>query len=136
MKHLLHLAVLAPFAAAVDIRFDQTYDNAAGSTATVACSTGSTGLLTRGFPTFGSLPTFPNIGASDAIAGFGSAECGSCWNITFQGTSIVVTAIDHAGNGFNLALEAMNTLTHGNAVQFGTVTGATAVQLAESACGL
>lgn len=42
------LAVPAAFAATVSVSFDQTYDNAAGSLATVACSDGANGLLTKG----------------------------------------------------------------------------------------
>jgi len=127
---------LASVAAAVDIRFDTNYDSSTGSLTGVACSNGPNGLITKGFNTFGDLPTFPNIGASDSIGGFNSAECGSCWNITFQGVSITVTAIDVAGDGFNLALPAMNTLTHGQAQQLGVVTGATATPLPASSCGI
>ena len=44
-------------------------------------------------------------------------------------------AIDHAGSGFNIALEAMNKLTNGQAVQLGVVQ-ATVNQVAASVCGL
>ena len=116
------------------VSFDQTYDQASNSLAIVACSNGANGLLTKGFTTFGSLPTFPNIGGSFAVAGFNSPNCGTCWNLSFNGTSINVLAIDHSV-GFNIALEALNTLTNGNAVQLGRIT-ATATQVAASACGL
>ncbi|EJD08293.1 Cerato-platanin [Fomitiporia mediterranea MF3/22] len=122
-------------ALADQVTFDPVYDNANQSLATVECSTGSNGLLTRNFTTFGSLPTFPFIGGASAIAGFNSANCGSCWNITFNGTSIVVTAIDFAGSGFNIGEIAMNNLTNGQAEQVGVVQ-ATALQLNASACGL
>ncbi|THH07956.1 hypothetical protein EW145_g3023 [Phellinidium pouzarii] len=122
--------------ATVPASFDNTYDNAAGSMLTVACSTGATGLAGR-FPTFGDVPTFPNIGGASAIAGFGSANCGTCWKLTFAGTgvSILVTAIDHAGDGFNLSQEALDTLTDGNAVADGVVQ-VDAVQVDASQCGL
>ena len=118
------------------VSFDNTYDNAAGSTLTVACSTGTTGLASR-FPTFGSFPTFPNIGGSSAIAGFGSTNCGTCWNLTdpTTGVSILVTAIDHAGSGFNVAQEALDTLTDGNAVFLGVIQAEVA-QVASSECGI
>ena len=36
---------------------------------------------------------------------------GSCWNLTYMGETITVTVVDYAGDGFNIAEEAMNTLT-------------------------
>ncbi|KAI0258612.1 Cerato-platanin [Gloeopeniophorella convolvens] len=138
MKFTSAIVALAAFvsaAAATNIRYDETYDNPSGSLATVSCSNGANGLLTKGFTDFQSLPSFPNIGAAQAIAGFNSPACGSCWQITYKGKSIFVTAIDHAGDGFNLSLEAMNTLTDGNAVELGVV-DATAKQVAASKCGL
>ncbi|ESK92200.1 allergen asp f 15 precursor [Moniliophthora roreri MCA 2997] len=129
---------LAASTGAVQLRFDNTYDNGGGSMNTVACSTGANGLAQR-FPTFGSLPTFPNIGASSDIGGFNSPACGNCYNLTFtfQGVtrSVTVTAIDHAGNGFNVAQPAMDTLTNGNAVALGTI-DVQSQQVARSVCGL
>ena len=53
---------------------------------------------------------------------FDSATCGSCWDLTFNNTTISVVALDHAGAGtFNIAQEAMDALTHGNAVFLGRV---------------
>ncbi|KAI0263762.1 Cerato-platanin [Gloeopeniophorella convolvens] len=138
MKFTSSIVALVAFfsvASATDVRFDQTYDNASGSLATVACSDGANGLLTKGFTTFGSLPSFPNIGAAQAVGGFNSAACGTCWQLTFNGKSIFVTAIDHAGDGFNIALEAMNTLTNGQAEFLGVV-NVTSKQVAASNCGL
>ncbi|KAF8206508.1 immunomodulatory protein [Mycena galopus ATCC 62051] len=120
------------------VAFDETYDNASESLDVVACSDGVNGLETKGFTTFGSLPKFPFIGAAGAVAGFNSPNCGTCWQLTYAGTgnTINVLAIDHAGAGtFNIALEAMNTLTNGNAVEFGRVT-VTSKQVAASVCGL
>ena len=117
------------------VRYDQTYDNSGQSLSTVSCSNGPNGLLTKGFTTFGSLPTFPNIGAAAAVTGFNSPECGSCWKLTYNGTSVTVTAMDHAGDGFNLSLESMNTLTNGQAVSLGVV-DATVESLDPSACGM
>lgn len=133
---LLLAGAMPVFAQTQRAGFDRTYDNRAGDMNTVSCSTGFTGLASR-FPTFGSLPTFPNIGGSSAIAGFGSAECGSCWQLTFPTTNktILVTAIDHAGDGFNLSQEALDALTNGNAVSVGTVQ-VNAVEVARSQCGL
>ncbi|KAI0263763.1 Cerato-platanin-domain-containing protein [Gloeopeniophorella convolvens] len=132
---VLALAAFVSAASATDVRYDETYDDANGSLSTVACSDGSNGFLTKGFPTFGSIPTFPNIGAAQAIEGWNSASCGSCWELTYGDNSIIITAIDHASDGFNIALEAMNTLTDGQAVALGEVS-VTAKQVETSKCGL
>ncbi len=62
-------------------------------------------------------------------------QCGSCWQLTYQGTSINVLAIDHTDVGFNIAQTAMNTLTNGQAQFLGRI-DATAVQVDRSNCGL
>lgn len=92
-------------------------------------------LSASGFTTLGSLPSFPNIGGAPAIGGFNSAACGTCWQLTFNGTSINVLAIDTGAAGFNIAEAALNNLTHGNAIQLGRI-NATATQVNASACGL
>lgn len=138
MKFFTLSAILSLCAITVlgdQVTFDPVYDNANQSLATVECSTGSNGLLTKNFTTFSSLPTFPFIGGAQAIAGFNSPNCGSCWSLSFNGTNITITAIDTAGSGFNIGETAMNNLTDGQAVQLGVVQ-ATATQLNASACGL
>ena len=132
---LVALAALISSAFAVTVSYDQTYDNRSGSLTTVACSDGPNGLITKGFSTFGSLPHFPNIGGAAAVGGWNSAQCGSCWQLTYNGKSINVLAVDHTDSGFNIALEAMNTLTNNQAVFLGRV-DATARQVAASNCGL
>ena len=131
---LAALALAAP-ALGVTVSFDEAYDNGSASLATVACSDGPNGLLTKGFSTFNSLPHFPNIGGAAAVGGWNSAQCGSCWQLTFNGRSINVLAVDHTDAGFNIAKAAMNTLTGGHAEEFGRV-DATATQVSASACGL
>jgi len=126
--------------AQLTVSFDQKYDNGAQSLDTVACSNGPNGLETRGFTTFGSLPKFPFIGGAPAVTGFDSPGCGTCWALTFvdaQGTStsINVLAIDVATPNFNIALEAMNVLTNGQATFLGRVP-VTANQVDPSLCGL
>ncbi|KAI9452945.1 Cerato-platanin [Lactarius psammicola] len=103
---IIPLVALFSVASAVNVRYDTAYDNSQAS-------------LSTGFTTFGSLPSFPNIGAAQAIGGWNSTACGSCWKISFGGQSINVIAVDHAGDGFNLSLEAMDTLTNGRAKEFG-----------------
>ena len=129
------LVALFSVASAIDVRYDTTYDNSQGSLSTVSCSDGANGLLTKGYTTFGSLPSFPNIGAAQAVTGWNSPACGSCWQITYEGETINVIAVDHADDGFNLSLEAMNTLTNGNAVGLGVI-NAQATQIDPQSCGL
>ena len=131
----LALCALLASASAVTVSYDETYDNPSGSLTTVACSDGPTGLLTKGFSTFGSLPHFPNIGGAAAIAGWGSAQCGSCWQLTYGGRSINVLAVDHADEGFNIAKGAMDMLTDGQATFLGRV-DADVTQVDASQCGL
>ncbi|KAF4614911.1 hypothetical protein D9613_003342 [Agrocybe pediades] len=139
MKFSAVLVFLPAFVSAVNVSFDTTYDNADQSLTTVACSTGTNGLITKGFTTFGSLPHFPHIGGAPAVTGFNSAGCGTCWKLTFNNNgvskSINVLAIDVAKPDFNIALSAMNELTGGQAEALGRVP-ITATQLAASACGL
>jgi hypothetical protein len=134
-------ALLAPFAAfAAKVAYDTTYDNKRGSLTSVACSDGSNGLITQGFKSFGDLSSFPHIGGTSAVAGWNSANCGSCWALTYKNAqgkkkTINVLAIDVAASGFNIALSAMNELTGGNAVQFGRV-DVTSKRIRPSFCGL
>ena len=113
------LAVLAALSATVlalssamtvKVTYDETYDNPNGSLNGVACSVGENGLVTRGFTTFSSLPIFPFVGGAHFVSGWNSAECGSCWKMTYEGTTIFLTAVDTAGVGFNIAEEAMKKL--------------------------
>ncbi|KAJ7650376.1 cerato-platanin-related secreted protein [Roridomyces roridus] len=136
------LAALGPlFALADTVAYDQTYDDASNSLNIVACSDGDQGMEVFGFSTFGSLPKFPLIGAVGAIEGYNSASCGTCWQLTYTNSkgvskSINVLGIDHAAPGtFNIALEAMNTLTGNQAVQLGRV-NVVSKQVAASVCGL
>ncbi|KZT11128.1 Cerato-platanin [Laetiporus sulphureus 93-53] len=117
------------------VSYDNTYDNAAGSLDTVACSNGPNGLESKGYTTFGSLPDFPYIGGAQAVTGWDSPNCGTCWQLTYDGNTINVLAIDVALNGFNIAEEAMNALTDNQAGFLGRIT-ATATQVDASVCGL
>ncbi|KAI0093823.1 eliciting plant response-like protein [Irpex rosettiformis] len=132
---ILAVLSLAAVGQSVSVSWDTVYDNAGGSLATVACSDGTNGLLTKGFTTFSSLPNFPRIGGAPAVGGWNSAACGTCWKLTFNGKSINVLAVDVGQDGFNLSQEAMNELTNGQAIQLGRV-NANATQVAASACGL
>jgi len=136
MKFVSIIALLVtPFAASAErVSWDSVYDNGEGSLATVACSDGPNGLLTKGYDVFGDLSTFPNIGGSSVVPGWNSPNCGTCWNITYQGRTITVTVVDHADEGYNLSKEAMDALTNVQADSFGVI-DATSVQVPNSLCG-
>ncbi|KAI0668391.1 immunomodulatory protein [Trametes maxima] len=132
---LAALALLVPSALGVTVSYDETYDKGSNSLSTVACSDGSHGLLKKGFSTFGSLPHFPNIGGAAVVGGWNSAQCGTCWQLSYKGKSVNVLAVDHAQAGWNVALGAMNKLTGGKAKELGRIE-ATAKQVDKSKCGL
>ncbi|KAJ3549951.1 hypothetical protein NMY22_g686 [Coprinellus aureogranulatus] len=126
------------------VSYDAVYDNKAGSLATVACSDGKNGLLTKGFTTFGSLPKHPFIGGAFAVKEWNSTSCGTCWELAYTATGagnttsttkINVLAIDVAVNSFNVALGALNQLTGGRGVELGRVP-VVATQVDASVCGL
>jgi hypothetical protein len=129
------LLTLLSVASAITVSYDNGYDDGSRSLTAVACSDGPNGLITKGYTTQSSLPSFPRIGGAFAIAGWNSASCGTCWSLTYSGNTINVLAIDYAGEGFNIAQEAMDLLTGGQAVALGRVDAAY-VQVDASVCGL
>lgn len=113
---------------ATTVSYDTIFDDASGSLNTIACSDGSHGLITRGYKTFGSLPSYPFIGGTSDIDGWNSPNCGSCYQLVYidpndetKKKSINILAIDVAKEGFNVAKAALDELTGGNAEQFGNV---------------
>ncbi|KAG6917024.1 hypothetical protein DXG01_004150 [Tephrocybe rancida] len=125
---------------AVTLSYDPGYSNPSRSLTAVACSDGENGLITPTRQTQGSLPNFPFIGGTASVAGWNSANCGSCWKLTYTNSkgvakSINVLAVDHANAGWNVATEAMDALTGGQAVQLGRIE-VTQVEVASSVCGL
>ena len=118
------------------LSYDTTYDDASLSLTAVACSDGPNGLITKGYTTLGSLPTFPNVGGVYTVAGWNSAACGTCYSVTYANSqSIFVLAVDVALEGFNLSEEAMDALTGGQAANLGRV-DVTVVPVDASLCGL
>ncbi|KAF9815290.1 hypothetical protein IEO21_04653 [Rhodonia placenta] len=118
--------------ATVPVSYDTVYDNCSASLSTVACSSQ---LESLGYDTFGSLPDFPFIGGAAVVTPYGSGECGSCWELSYQGNRITVLAIDYTDQGFNIAEEAFDVLTNGQAQSLGRLE-AVATQVNISACGL
>jgi len=131
---VLSFAAAAPAVLADTVQYDPTYDNGNQSLSTVACSDGANGLMTKGFSTFSSLPSFPNISATAAVSGWNSTQCGSCWQLSYNGKSANVTAVDHADTGFVVSLETMNILTDGQGKFLGSI-DAVVEQLDASQCG-
>lgn len=72
----------------VSVSYDQRYDVGTTSLTQVACSDGPNGLITKNFTTFGSLPKFPFIGGAPAVAKWNDPDCGSCWQLGYQGNTI------------------------------------------------
>ncbi|TFK23213.1 snodprot1 [Coprinopsis marcescibilis] len=127
---LSSLALLLTCAAAVlagpplltTIVYDDAYCVGSASLSTTTCSTGSNGLITKGYPTFGSLPSFPRIAGTIMVEGWNSTNCGSCYEIYHEprngagGRSIYVTAVNSApqipnGPGFILCTDTLLALT-------------------------
>ncbi|KAF8249130.1 allergen Asp f 15 precursor [Wilcoxina mikolae CBS 423.85] len=131
---LLASALTVSAGTQVSVGYDTNYDSPILSTKSTACSDGSNGLFTKGYNTLGDLPNFPLVGASDQIPGWNSNQCGKCFKIFYQGTSIYVTAVDHAGNGFVLSKAAMDKLTGGQAQMLGRVNDAFYAPAAMNMC--
>ncbi|KAK7456501.1 hypothetical protein VKT23_010752 [Stygiomarasmius scandens] len=139
---LASAALLLPsLSGAVQLQFDNTYDNANTALSSVSCSDGTNGLITRfGFNKLGDIPRFPHVGATPSVEGWNSAQCGTCWKLSYTNASgktksIHVLAVDHAGSGWNVAQAAMDELTGGQAVALGRV-DVTSKKVAVSNCGL
>ncbi|KAF2477488.1 Asp f 13-like protein [Lindgomyces ingoldianus] len=115
----------ASLSQAITVSWDAGYDDKSRSLTAVSCSDGANGLMTRyHWNTQGDIPTYPNIGGYQEIKGWNSPMCGTCYSVTYNSRTIYVLAIDHTASGFNIGKQAMNTLTDGNADQFGRVDAA------------
>ena len=127
------VAATALSAGAVNVvaTWDAKYDNFTGDLSTVTCAN----MISEGFTTFGSLPNWPFIGATEAIDGVDSPNCGTCWELTYQGKGFTILAIDHADEGFTISRVAMSQLTYGVGVELGHVL-VDAVQIPIERCGL
>jgi hypothetical protein len=102
----------------------------------VACSDGTNGVMWKyNWRVQGDVKGFPYIGGAQAISGWNSPNCGTCWEATYNGRTIRILAIDHTAAGLNIGLTAMNDLTNGQAVALGRV-DAQVTQVPISNCGL
>ena len=125
-------------ATTVTVTYTDIYDNPETSLYSVSCSTGSNGLINKGFMTFGDVIDFPNIAGSSIVTGWNSPNCVSCFQLTWpnNGKSIYVLVIDTAAEGFNLSEEAMNDLTGGEAVKLGRINNVNAIEVDRTHCGI
>ena len=134
---LISLAALfsVAYADIEPVRPNSFYDNPQTSMNEVACSNGANGLVTKGYPTFGSLPSFPYIGGAYAVHNWNSTECGSCWRLTYPATGVTLyyTAIDTVNSGFDVSDQTMSALTKGGKDSEIEVESK---QVAERHCGL
>ncbi|KZV70898.1 Epl1 protein, partial [Peniophora sp. CONT] len=127
MKFIAAAFALAAVVAATDVRFDPIYNTPGESTDVVACSN-----LADQFPTFSSFPTYPSIGGAQAISGFADPDCGTCYNITFNGKSQLFTAIDVAGDGIVTSETSYSALADPATGEI----NASVVQVDKSLCGM
>ncbi|KAI0657028.1 Cerato-platanin [Cubamyces menziesii] len=134
-RFLSTITLFLPAALAVRVSYDELYDNASQDLEALTCADGPNGLETLGYTTLGSLPSFPNVAGAAAVTSFNSPNCGTCWQLTYNGKSINVLAVDHAGDGFVLSLEALDTLTNGQGYTLDVI-DAEVQQVQRSQCGL
>lgn len=142
MKLTRVVALLSAFALAecVAVTYDYTYSNPSGSLNGVACSNGPYGLVTKGYTTFSSLPSFPYIGGVPG-ATWSSPLCGTCWQLNYttpngHNTSVNITAVDLSAT-FNVSPQTFNRLTDNNTDIFASgIFSAVAAQINASYCGL
>ncbi|KAF1927410.1 Cerato-platanin [Didymella exigua CBS 183.55] len=125
----------ASLTSAISVSYDTGYDDGSRSLTALSCSDGKNGLITRyGWSTQASVPSFPRIGGYQGVEGWNSAQCGTCYGVTYNGKTIYVLAVDHTATGFNLAQAAMDELTNGQAAQLGRI-DAQYAQVPTSNCG-
>ncbi|KAG1786633.1 Cerato-platanin [Suillus plorans] len=135
---LISALALQAFAAPANVTYDTAYTNPNSSLANVACSNGANGLLTKGYTTFGSIPSFPNIGGVPG-ATWNSTLCGTCWSLQYTTpsgvqTTINITAVD-AAYTFNISPQAFNKLNNGTGLEPGKI-AANVTQVAAINCGM
>ncbi|KAJ2923991.1 hypothetical protein H1R20_g13106, partial [Candolleomyces eurysporus] len=92
------ITVLAGFSSATQIVYDDSLCAATRSLYTVSCSTGTNGLVTRGYSTLSSLPSFPTVGGFPGV-GYNSTNCGGCYEVRYlpNGRAFNFTAVNDGG---------------------------------------
>ncbi|KAJ6260451.1 hypothetical protein Dda_4677 [Drechslerella dactyloides] len=122
VRILNYVSLLAAAVSATSVSWDPVYDNAGQSLATVACSDGANGLLTK-FPdvkTLGDLKgkLKPNVypaGVSE-ITGWNNPSCGKCFRLKYKSRvggdkQIFLVAVDTAPLGANVPPTGFNNIS-------------------------
>ncbi|KAF8147779.1 eliciting plant response-like protein [Mycena galopus ATCC 62051] len=139
LSGLASFFLVASVALADTVSYDETYDNASLSVDVLACFAGGPRWIGNGGAHHTRLaPQFPVHRRRWRGPRLQLAELWDMLAAAYAGTgnTVNILAVDHSAVGtFNIALEAMNTLTNGNAVELGRV-NVTAEQVAASVCGL
>ncbi|KAG1772408.1 Cerato-platanin [Suillus occidentalis] len=137
MKFTLVVALLSAFALPVFgdpayVTWDTAYSDPSASLATVSCSDGKNGLLTKGYTTFGhpSLHS-PTSEVSQAVSGTPPYVY-----TTPSGhqTTVYITAVDNSYT-FNVSPHTFDDLTDGTGFEAGKVK-VRAVRVSPSKCGM
>lgn len=136
LPSILSITTLLTTTAALTVSYDKGYDLSDRSLNDVACSDGENGLITRfGWSVQGDASNFPNIGGAPAVEGWNSPECGSCWELKYDGNTVNILAVDVSIGGYVVSLTAMDELTRGLGEQLGRVE-VDAKQVEDSVCGI
>ncbi|KZV62153.1 Cerato-platanin [Peniophora sp. CONT] len=111
--------VFAAAASAITVSWDSKYDNGDLSLFDTVCSDGPNGLIRAERTKLDQFPTFPYVGGAQYIEGWNSNLCGACYQLAYNGSSIYLTAVDSASEGFNISWYAFNHLLGGQADSYG-----------------
>jgi hypothetical protein len=135
---LLSAFALPAFGVPAYVTWDPVYSDPDTSLAIVSCSDGKNGLLTKGYTTFASLPSFPDIGGVPGSV-WNSTLCGSCWSLKYTApsgrqTTVYITAIDNAER-YNVSPHTFDELTDGTGFKAGKVK-VRAIRVSPSKCGM
>ena len=124
------LAALFSAASAVNVRYGKLYTHWYESPSEVDCFR-RIGSPLHGLTYFHDVKTWPFIGGSDTVNLIG-VGCGSCWQISYEGKTVNITAVDSTKDGFKISGKAMDALTNDKKA----ILDATATKIDKSYCGL
>ena len=110
ISNVIPLAALFSVASAAHVPHGKYYDHWWNSPSKIDCF-GSLISPLHGLTDFHNVKTWPFIGGSDTV-GLSTRSCGSCWQISYEGKSVNITAVDTASDGFDLSGRAMEALTN------------------------
>ncbi|VDB82698.1 unnamed protein product [Peniophora sp. CBMAI 1063] len=105
--------VFAAAANAITVTRDTTYDDGSYSLYNTACSDGPNGLVTATRTMLNQFPSYPYVGGSQYVEDWNSNQCGSCYQLSYNGNSIYLVAVDSADDGFTTSSYAYNQLVTG-----------------------